>query len=217
MLIKVKYGGLRWLRERLGLSTDATVLVQHVSGDGESQKFTDVAEFSDIPSPVKISSNGYAYDGPPYDAGSADALGKLEIKENGLYRLQVADLFGGTRNYLRNVYRLVIRRAYRDFALRCMAAAHGTTKWGSKCVLKPIALRGGATLAFEVVALRRDGFDGDIELSMTGLPEGVQAKGLKIAAGKSRGILLVTANQDAPRGARECAVYRPRRDWWNTG
>ena len=34
---------------------------------------------------------------------------------------------------------------------------------------------------------------------MNGLPEGVSAKGLKIPAGKSRGIMLISAHQDAPR------------------
>src|SRR5690606_25010339 len=93
------------------------ILVQHVSGAGEEAMATDVAEFSDIPSPVKVSSNGYAYDGPPYNAGSADILGKLEIKQDGLHRLQLSDLFGGTRNDPRNIYRLVIRREAPDFAV----------------------------------------------------------------------------------------------------
>jgi len=91
--------------------------VQHVARTGDTEKLTDVAEFSDIPSPVKVSSNGYAYDGPPYNAGSADILGKLEIKEDGLHRLQLSDLFGGTRNDPKNVYRLVIRKAAPDFAV----------------------------------------------------------------------------------------------------
>jgi len=65
---------------------------------------------------------------------------------------------------------------------------------------KPMALRGGATMALEVVAFRRDGFDGDIDLSMEGLPKGVTAHGLKIPAGQSRGMMLITAQEDAPRG-----------------
>jgi hypothetical protein len=55
-------------------------------------------------------------------------------------------------------------------------------------------------MAIEVVAIRRDGFDGDIDIALENLPEGVTAQGLKIAAGQSRGLLLVTADQNAPRG-----------------
>ena len=197
-----KKGEVWWIElasERLGLPTDASVLVQRATGEGASQTWTDVAEFSDIASPMKPSSNGYAYDGPPYDAGSGDVLGKLEIKEDGIHRLQVTDLFGGTRSDPRNVYRLVIRQAAPDFAIVAWPL-HMELRNGDRAAFsKPIALRGGATVAMEVVAVRRDGFDGEIELNMEGLPPGVTAKGIKIAPGKSRGIMLVSATQDAPR------------------
>ena len=197
-----KKGDVWWIElasERLGLPTDASLLVQHAIGEGPAQMWSDVAEFSDIVSPMKPSSNGYAYDGPPYDAGSADILGKLEIKEDGLYRVQITDLFGGTRSDARNIYRLVIRPAAPDFALVAWPL-HMELRNGDRAAFsKPIALRGGATMAMEVVVVRRDGFEGEIELNMEGLPEGVTAKGLKIAAGKSRGILLISATQDAPR------------------
>ncbi|MCC7419685.1 MAG: serine protease [Planctomycetaceae bacterium] len=185
--------------ERLGLPTDPSILVQRVVGSGADEKATDIAEFSDIPSPVKVSSNGYAYDGPPYNAGTADILGKLTIPEDGLYRLQITDLFGGTRNDRRNVYRLVIRKPQPEFALVAWALHMELRNGDRNALSKPLALRGGATMALEVVAFRRDGFNGDIELVMEGLPEGVTAQGLKIPAGQSRGMVLVTASQEAPR------------------
>ncbi|MCX7418270.1 MAG: serine protease [Planctomycetia bacterium] len=199
---EAKKGDVWWIEvasERFGLPTDPSILVQHVARTGDVEKATDVAEFSDIPSPVKVSSNGYAYDGPPYNAGSADILGKLEIKEDGLHRLQLSDLFGGTRNDPKNVYRLVIRKSAPDFAVVAWAMHMELRNGDRNAVSKPLALRGGATMALEVVAIRRDGFDGDIDLAMEGLPEGVTASGLKIPAGQSRGLMLVTADQNAPR------------------
>ncbi len=97
---EAKKGEVWWVElasERLGLPTDPAILVQHVSGSGEDEQLTDVAEFGDIASPVKVSSNGYAYDGPPYNAGSSDILGKLEIKQDGRHRLQLLDLYGARR------------------------------------------------------------------------------------------------------------------------
>jgi hypothetical protein len=199
---EAKKGEVWWVEvasERLGRPTDPAILVQHVDRSGDAEKLTDVAEFSDIPSPVKVSSNGYAYDGPPYDAGSSDILGKLVIQKDGVHRLQLSDLFGGTRNDPRNVYRLVIRKAAPDFALVAWALHMELRNGDRNALSKPLALRGGSTMALEVVAVRRDGFEGEIELMMEGLPEGVTAQGLKIPAGKSRGIMLVTANQKAPR------------------
>ena len=207
---EAKKGEVWWVEiasERLGLSTDPAAVVQLVSGAGDAEMLTDVVEFSDIPSPIKISSNGYAYDGPPYDAGSSDFLGKLTVPQDGRYRLQLTDLYGGTRNDPRNVYRLVFRKATPDFAVVAWAL-HMELRNGDRAGLsKPLALRGGTTMEFEVLALRRDGFDGDIDLVMEGLPQGVTAQGLKIPAGKSRGLLLVTASQDAPRSLATAAIF----------
>jgi len=200
---EAKKGEVWWIEvgsERLGLPTDPSIIVQHVTKNGDQEQVTDVAEFSDIPSPVKVSSNGYAYDGPPYNAGTSDALGKLEIKQDGVYRLRITDLFGGTRSDARNEYRLVIRKAAPDFAIVAWPLHMGLRNGDRNALSKPIALRGGATMALEVVAIRRDGFDGPIELVMENLPAGVRAQGLTIPAGQSRGIMLLTAEVDAPRG-----------------
>lgn len=191
--------------ERLGRPTDPQVLVQRVQRDGESETLHDVLELSDIPSPMKPSSNGYAYDGPPYDGGSLDVLGKLEIKEDGLYRLSLTDLFGGTRSDSRNLYRLVIRRAAPDFALAAWGLHMELRNGDRNALSKPLALRAGTTVALEVVAVRRDGFAGEIELQMENLPPGVTTAGLKIPPGKSRGIMLVTADPQAPRGFTEAS------------
>ncbi|MBI1310441.1 serine protease [bacterium] len=198
-----KKGDVWWVEvasERFGLPTDPSIVVQHVSRTGADEKLTDVAELSDIASPVKVSSNGYSYDGPPYNAGSTDIIGKVEIKEDGIHRLQLRDLFGGTRNDPRNVYRMIIRQAQPDFAVVAWALHMNLRNGDRNALSKPISLRGGATMPLEVVVIRRDGFDRPIELSMDNLPDGVTATGLTIPAGQSRGIVLITADQNAPRG-----------------
>lgn len=198
-----KKGDIWWVEvasERFGLPTDPSILVQHVRMENGQEVLTDVVEMTDIASPVKVSSNAYAYDGPPFNGGSPDIHAKLEIKEDGLHRLQILDLFGGTRVDPRNVYRLIIREAQPDFALSAWGLHMELRNGDRSAFSKPLALRGGASVALEVVAFRRDGFDGAIDLKMTNLPDGVTATGLKIAAGATRGIVLVTAHQDAPRG-----------------
>lgn len=196
-------GDVWWVEvasERFGLPTDPSIVVQHITSDGTEEKRTDVVELSDIPSPVKVSSNGYSYDGPPYNAGSPDIIGKVEIKQDGVHRLQLRDLFGGTRRDPRNIYRLIVRKAEPDFAVVAWALHMNLRNGDRNALSKPIALRGGGTIPLEVVVVRRDGFDGEIELAMDNLPDGVTATGLKIPAGKTRGIMLVTADENAPRG-----------------
>lgn len=194
-----KKGEVWWVEvasERFGLNTDPFVLVQQVKG----QQLTDVAELYDIAPPMKVTSNGYSYDGPPYDAGSPDVNGKFEIKEDGTYRLQVRDLFGGTRSDPNNIYRLIVRQATPDFSLAAWAV-HMTLRNGDRASLsKPMALRAGDSRAFEVVVQRRDGFDGEIDIIMENLPAGVTAAGLKIGKGKTYGHLILTASPEAKRG-----------------
>lgn len=194
-----KKGETWWVEvasERLGLNTDPFVLVQQVKGD----KVTDVAELNDIAPPMKTSSNGYSYDGPVYDAGSPDVNGRFEVKEDGTYRLQVRDLFGGTRKDPNNIYRLIVRQAAPDFSLAAWAV-HMTLRNGDRAALsKPIALRQGDARVFEVAVIRRDGFDDVIEIGMENLPPGVSATGLKIGKGKPYGHLIITAANDAKRG-----------------
>jgi hypothetical protein len=194
-----KKGETWWVEvasERLGLNTDPFVLVQQAK-DG---KFADVAELYDIAPPMKVTSNGYSYDGPPYDAGSPDVMGKFEVKEDGIYRLQVRDLFGGTRTDPNNIYRLIVRQATPDFSLAAWAV-HMTLRNGDRASLsKPMALRQGDSRAFEVAVQRRDGFDGEIDITMENLPPGVSAAGLKIGKGKPYGHLILTASSDAKRG-----------------
>ena len=155
-----KKGETWWVEvasERLGRNTDPFVLVQQVK-DG---KFTDVAELYDIAPPMKVTSNGYSYDGPPYDAGSPDVMGKFDVKEDGTYRLQVRDLFGGTRTDANNIYRLIVRQAAPDFALAAWAV-HMTLRNGDRASLsKPMSLRQGDSRAFEVAVQRRDGRPGN--------------------------------------------------------
>ncbi len=200
---EAKKGEVWWVEvasERLGYATDAFLVVQRRVQENAGDKWVDVVEMNDIPSPMKPSTNGYSYDGPPYDAGSADPHGKIEVKEDGLYRLQIRDLFGGTKANAKHVYTMVIRQAAPDYALVAWGL-HMTLRNGDRNALsKPMALRAGATMAMEVVVVRKDGFSGEVELSVEGLPEGVSAEGLKIPAGKSRGMILLSAREDAKPG-----------------
>lgn len=195
-----KKGEVWWVEvasERLGLNTDPFVLVQQVKKTGDKETLTDMAELYDIAPPMKVTSNGYSYDGPPYDAGSPDVNGKFEIKEDGTYRLQLRDLFGGTRSDANNIYRLIVRQAAPDFSLAAWAV-HMTLRNGDRASLsKPMALRAGDSRVYEVVVQRRDGFDGEIEIAMENLPAGVSAAGLKIAKSKPNGHLILTAAGDA--------------------
>ena len=197
---EAKKGESWWIEvasHRLGLSTDPFVVVQRVAKDAKGEKLTDLAELNDIANPAT---------GTPYDAGSSDVLGKFDIKEDGLHRLQLRDLFGGTRVQPQNRYRLIIRKAAPDFALVATAFDAPNGPNYAQAPARPLTLRGGGTLALQVAALRKDGFADDITLEVAGLPEGVTATGLKIPVGKATGYLLLTAAEKAPRGVANLTI-----------
>ncbi len=176
---KVEEWWIEVASERFGLPTDPAVLVQQVVRTADGEKAT-MSPSSAISPAGQSLEQRLRLRRPPYNAGTSDVLGKLVIKEDGVYRLQLTDLFGGTRKDPRNIYRLVVRQAAPDFALVAWAMHMELRNGDRNALSKPLSLRGGATMALEVIALRRDGFDGDIDLVMQGLPEGVTAHGLKI-------------------------------------
>ena len=57
-----------------------------------------------------------------------------------------------------------------------------------------------ATVVLTVSAVRRDGFDGPIELSVEGLPEGFTASGTVIPEGLNEALVSLTAPHDVPLG-----------------
>lgn len=196
--------GQQWWIEiashRLGAPTGPAGLVQRRITTDSGEAWQDVLELKDIASPMKVSSNHYAYDGPPYNGGSMDLIGKLDIPEDGLYRLQLNDLFGGTRDNPNSIYQLVIRPALADFALTGWVKHMELRNGDRNALSKPLALRPGVTIAIEIGAFRRDGFDNPIWLEVKGLPDGVEASTINIPAGQASGCVLLTADVQAPKG-----------------
>ncbi len=200
---QAKKGEKWWIEiasHRMGAPTGPAAIVQQSVNVEGKVTWRDVLELKDIPSPMKVSSNHYAYDGPPYNGGSTDLIGMLSVPEDGLYRLQINDLFGGTRVNPACVYQLIIRPASPDFALTGWVK-HVELRNGDRNALsKPLALRPGATIALEIGAFRRDGFDGPIRLEVSGLPDGVTASAVDIAANQTSGTIFLTASNQAPKG-----------------
>lgn len=196
--------GQQWWIEiashRLGAATGPAALVQRAVQSDVGIAWQDLLELKDISSPIRVSSNNYAYDGPPYNGGSTDLIGLLEIPEDGRYRLLINDLFGGTRDNPNSVYQLVIRPATADFALTGWVKHIELRNGDRNALSKPLALRPGATIALEIGAFRRDGFNQPIRLEVSGLPEGVSAATIDIPAGQTSGSVLLTAETQAPKG-----------------
>lgn len=116
--------------------------------------------------------------GPGY---GKDSWLEFTAPADGTYMARVRDVRGlGGDNY---AYRLHVREPRPDFRLAFNPR-------------NPNVPRGGA-IPVTVTAMRMEGYDGPIELAMTGLPAGVKAAKNTIAAGADSGTILVSADEVA--------------------
>lgn len=120
---------------------------------------------------------------------------RLEVKEDGAYTIFVRDLSGGIRVDPGAVYTVSVRKEAPDFAL--LAFLQPPPETPASTLSSPIApiLRAGGTVAVRVRVLRKDSFTGAIELEAVDLPEGVTCVPTTLLAGKSEGLVILSAKE----------------------
>ncbi len=117
------------------------------------------------------------------DAPEREVLLEWRAPADGTYRLRLRDLQHGSRGGREFVYRLSVRPAKPDFALR----------------LDPDTVnvvQGGKT-EIDLVVRRAGGFTGPIDLDPTGLPDGVTIEPRRVPDNQTRVKLVVSAKPDA--------------------
>ena len=129
-----------------------------------------------------------------YDVRSDDPVQRLEVPTDGKYRITLRDRFGESRGSAANVYRLSIRQETPDFRLVALPASPAAgAAWS-------MAMRKGDNFAMQVIAFRRDGFNGPIDVTALDLPAGVECSGTTIPDGVPLGLLTFRTKADAAEG-----------------
>lgn len=184
---EAKKGETYWIEvvsHRLGLPTDPLVVVQRVSGNTTS----DVLELNDSEA---------NFGGAEFNTSHRDPSGKFEVKEDGTYRLLVRDLFAQVHPDARLVYHLSIRKPAPDFKLVALPQAGPPAKKEAKDIpVTSLSSRRGETVAMKVFVWRRDGFNGEIAVTVEDLPSGIAASPCRVESGKNSGLLFLTAAND---------------------
>jgi hypothetical protein len=174
-----KKGEVWWIEvisQRLGLPTNPFVLIQRDTADVQEAYGADTN-----------------LGGTRFSTTSNDPAFRFEVKDDGAYRVSVRDLFGNARHDPRNVYRLAIRKESPDFRLLTVAEAPPEKKDDRKAGPFATLLRADGTIGIRVLAFRRDGFAGDIELHAEDLPPGVTCAPTTIPSGANEGVVLLTS------------------------
>ena len=190
---EAKAGEAFWIEvfsQRLGLPTDPFVLVQRVTkNDKGEEQSSDVLELADQDTNLGERE---------FNTASRDPSGRFEAKEAGTYRVMVRDLFQRTEKSARFVYRLSVRRETPDFRLAAVSVVPKSKADAKNIDIGVPVLRRGETITLRVMAFRRDGFKGDIELALENPPPGLSFAGDVMPAGKNTDFILLTAAEDAP-------------------
>jgi hypothetical protein len=190
---EAKKGEVYWAEvfsQRLGLPTDPFLLIQRVTrNDKGEEQMSDVQEVYD---------NDANIGEREFNTASRDPVVRFEAKETGTYRVLVRDLFQRAERSPRFVYRLSLRRETPDFRLVAQALVPKVKADAKNIDIGVPFLRRGETVPVRVMAIRRDGFNGEIHLALENPPPGLVFEGDRIDAGKNSDFILLTATEDAP-------------------
>ena len=217
-------GASYWIEvfsHRLGLPTDPVVVLQRLSVDGKG---------SEQPELVVRSDDDKTFLGDErYNIGSRDPVFRFKAEHDGVYRLKIHDLAATRESRPSHLYRLSIRHSDPDFHLLVATDAPGGSADDGN-IWEPVARLGGKT-RMNVMAIRRDGFQGRIDLEVKGLPSGISFPGASIPERSNGTYLYFEASPEAAgwTGAVQVigraridgrAVERPARHAtliWNSG
>lgn len=170
---------LKVLAERLGSPVDLAVVLQRIVSENPL-KTADVGEFDDFTANVGRTK---------FTTSSHDPVATLNIPEDGDYLLEVYDRFSGVRAGLRSVYRLQVGASKPDFHVAIVPSNEDN--------FSSVVVRQGGTAYAQVFAVREGGFNGEIRVEATGLPEGITAPPVVIGPGMVEAPLVFTASEDA--------------------
>ncbi len=121
---------------------------------------------------------------------------RLDVPEDGSYRIRLRDRYADTRNDPRLTYRLTVRPPKPDFRL-VVFEAFPSNDGKAPVTTGAASLRKGGSYELNVYAYRTDGHNDTIELNAMDLPPGVTARGSKIGPGQAFAKLVLTAAPDA--------------------
>lgn len=173
--------------QRLGTMADPYLKLEQITKTKSGERVRTIQSSDDTNSPVQNAEFNISTDDPTY---------RFQVPADGTYRISIRDRYFESRGDPRLIYRLSIRKPTRDFRVVALpiTPSRGRNQPGTDGVL---ALRKGENLVARVFLFRQDGFDGKVDLSVEGLPEGVTCKGASIGPKQSDTFLVFSSSEKA--------------------
>jgi hypothetical protein len=191
-------GQILWIEvicHRMGVRCDPVIHIEKVTVDTQGQEqVSRVTGVDDTDPPANNDPSQLLR------ARSDDPIYRLAVDQDAAYRVQVRDLYGVPRAGSDMVYRLVINERKPDFRLVTYPLPTDRRDRNRVYTSSPVLRRGG-TVAYEVRCFRTHGFDGEVEVTAEGLPQGVSCAGTLVGGKVDRAMLVLTAEENAPAWA----------------
>ncbi len=134
-----------------------------------------------------------------FETLSDDPAFQFVVPADGTYRLTIRDRYYESRGDARMVYRLSIRKEAPDFKVVVLPEAPLADN-NTTAATYPANLRKGENFSCRVIAFRRDGYNGAIDVTVENLPPGITCKGTSIGPGQTNATIVFSANEDAADG-----------------
>ncbi len=182
--VKDELWSIEVISQRLGLLSDPGLLIQQVTQNDKGElQYKEAAFVDDLP----MANNNSRAGRHEFDERTSDPSVLFKVPADGTYRVMVRDALSAVRNDPRLSYRLAIRRPQPDFRIAAIPANASSG----------LLLRRGGRESIRLLVWRQDGFEGEVRVTATGLPEGVTAEEAVIGPGNSYGALLLSAADGA--------------------
>ena len=132
--------------------------------------------------------------GRRYPTNHRDPIFKFKADSDFTARISLKDNFS-----TKLPYRLIVRKPNPDFELIVsVPVPDGDNNKGKKIIKGGIAVRGGQFGKLDVYALRKDGFDEPIKISLKGLPDNFEVSPVSIDKGKNYCVLNFYNKENSP-------------------
>jgi hypothetical protein len=134
-----------------------------------------------------------------FETLSDDPAFQFVVPADGTYRVTIRDRYYESRGEARMVYRLAIRKEAPDFKVVVLPEAPLADN-NTTAATYPANLRKGENFSCRVIAYRRDGYNGTIDVTVENLPAGITCKGTSIGPGQTNATIVFSATEDAADG-----------------
>ena len=188
-------GDIWWMElygERNSSASDPVLAVDLVKkNDKGEEALTRMVALDDNPTNVG---------GNLFNSTTDDPFYRFVAPEAGLFRVTVRDRNYESRGDPTLTYRLAIRKETPDFRLVVLPPMPAADQ-NAAANTWDLSLRKGENVNVVVMAYRRDGYNGVIDVTAEGLPEGVTCSGASIGPNQMQATIVFSASEETEESA----------------